>query len=408
MENLNYLDFLVLVKIDQNSVIERFGPMINTSFFESANLLGSLKVKGFVDLETSIGGMSRVSLTELGRDAIEYCGMGTLEPLDTLDSAILDGIGRGYVALDRLTTLLNIKQSDLAVHLNKLSVQGFIVPSIQSAKVSMVLTEKGFNKAGNVKIAEGFSIPGQTKLTDNSAAAKHDISKPVQNVKPMEQEVRQPAPALKQDAKQPTNVPEPSSPKQATNFPDPADIAQDAKDILFGFFPKSAPKEQAKSVIAKEQAKPSTSSAPAMPKPAEMSKNQAEPANPNVSPAASMLDDSQAQASTLHTVGIKGVIMPEAVNAPPAMNPAGTPPAYPYVQPEEKKPENALKNPSLSDAGEKPVHHASKDEVKTARVLSKIEYYAAKSVNYIVIILALLAGFVIAYFIFMLLGFKAF
>jgi len=57
-EELTYLDLLVLRKIDSDSSVEKFGQQINTSFFETANVLGTMKIKGFVDIQSSIGGQS--------------------------------------------------------------------------------------------------------------------------------------------------------------------------------------------------------------------------------------------------------------------------------------------------------------------------------------------------------------
>ncbi len=355
MENLTYLDFLVLVKIDQNSVIERFGPAINTSFFEAANLLGTLKVKGFVDLETSIGGMSRISLTEYGRDAIDFCNKGTLEPLDALDNAILEGVGRGYVALDRLTDLLNVKPSDLAVHLNKLAVQAFLEPSIKSAKVTLVLTEKGFNAAGKSKSPEGFASPGQTKLTDEVHAKQAAQEKAM-------------AEAHKEE-------PKPAVAKPAPSMHDPMDIAQDAKDILFGFMPKPAP---------------------AAPKPAPEKKQQAAAA----APAGATAD------SALSGAGVKGEIKPEQAPIPEKAQV----PAYPYT-PQMGHEEQAAESDSKPAGAAKPaapLHHASKAEIKNARLFSKLEYYLSESISSLIVLLALLAGVAIVYFLFILMGFKIF
>jgi len=352
VENLTYLDFLVLVKIDQNSVIERFGPAINTSFFETANLLGTLKVKGFVDLETSIGGMSRISLTETGRQAIEFCNKGTLEPLDSLDNAVLAGVGRGYVSLDRLTEFLNVKPSDLAVHLNKLSVQGFLEPSIKSAKVSLVLTEKGFNTIGKPK-AEGFAVPGQTKLTDSS----------------------QPGEGKAEEA---------ASPKQQQKqgiMPDPLEIAQDAKDILFGMIPKGS-----------KQPKP-------------------EPKQPEPQPAAPL----SKKEGTISEGGVKGEIKPPQEKP---VEPAGQAqtqpvpekaniPAYPYAPRPDAQETGAGTGPKQAQ-GAMPEHHATEQDIRATRLLSKLEYYASRFVGYAIVLLALIAGAAIAYFIFVLLGFKLF
>ena len=66
MNELTFLDLVILKKIDANSSVENFGSLINTSFFETANLLGTVKIKGYVNIETSIGGISKVTITDAG------------------------------------------------------------------------------------------------------------------------------------------------------------------------------------------------------------------------------------------------------------------------------------------------------------------------------------------------------
>ncbi|MCX6772534.1 MAG: hypothetical protein NTV88_02060 [Candidatus Micrarchaeota archaeon] len=49
MNELSFLDIAILRKIDAESSVEKFGSMINTSFFETANLLGTTKIKGYMN-----------------------------------------------------------------------------------------------------------------------------------------------------------------------------------------------------------------------------------------------------------------------------------------------------------------------------------------------------------------------
>jgi len=148
MSELNFLDLIMLQKVDKDSAVEKFGTLINTSFFETANLLGSLKVKQLVEIESSIGGASPVTLTELGKGVLLEAEEQSAKELDALDSAILSSLSRGVRELDALTTDLNIMPKDLAYHIHKLVVQRYAAYNVRSAKVSISLTEKGFNQLG--------------------------------------------------------------------------------------------------------------------------------------------------------------------------------------------------------------------------------------------------------------------
>lgn len=151
MNELTFLDLAILRRIDENSTVERFGTTINTSFFETANLIGTLKVKGFINIEPSIGGISKVSLTEAGSGILRIADEKATLDTDALDNAILRTLATGVRDLDVLMSALNVKGSDLAYHLHGLYVKGLIDYDIRSARVSLSLTEKGFNKVGAVK-----------------------------------------------------------------------------------------------------------------------------------------------------------------------------------------------------------------------------------------------------------------
>jgi len=141
--NINYLDILILKNIDDNSTVEKFGPIINTSFFETANILGSMKVKGLIDIQSSIGGLSPIVVLDAGRDVISMAIKKAAEPLDDLDYEILSNL-RKFNELSLLEKNLNINSSDLAFRLYKLKSGGYISDQVQSARVFISLTEKGF------------------------------------------------------------------------------------------------------------------------------------------------------------------------------------------------------------------------------------------------------------------------
>ncbi|MFH1095731.1 MAG: hypothetical protein V1728_05945 [Candidatus Micrarchaeota archaeon] len=150
-EEINYLDLLILKKIDAESSVERFGSHINTSFFETANLLGGMKIKGLIEIQTAIGGQSPITITGYGTDIIAEAERKYAEPLDTLDRAILHTLAGGVRDLQGLSSVINIRPKDLAFHLYKLRAGNYIEHEVRSAKVSFLLTEKGFNLVGMVR-----------------------------------------------------------------------------------------------------------------------------------------------------------------------------------------------------------------------------------------------------------------
>ncbi|MEM4554582.1 MAG: hypothetical protein QXT25_01905 [Candidatus Anstonellaceae archaeon] len=157
MSDLNFLDLVILKKIDADSTVEKFGSLINTSFFETANLLGTIKLKGYINIESSIGGASSVYLTEEGKKILEVASQKAKEPLSPLDNAILQVLASGARDLDSMQHALNIRSSDLAFHINKLVEQGFMDFEVRSAKVHFLLTESGFNITGSIKAS---TFPG--------------------------------------------------------------------------------------------------------------------------------------------------------------------------------------------------------------------------------------------------------
>ncbi len=152
MSEITYLDIVLLRKIarDPEPAIERFGSKINTSFFEAANMLGTLKVKGYVDLNPTIGGMSKITLNDDGRYVLSTCDDKAKEPLDPLDDAILRSLASGIRTIDTLALRLNVTDRDLAYHLSKLELTGFVSSEVSAAKLTVQLTEKGFNRMGSV------------------------------------------------------------------------------------------------------------------------------------------------------------------------------------------------------------------------------------------------------------------
>ena len=161
MNELSFLDLAVLKKVDAESSVEKFGSIINTSFFETANLLGTIKIKGYVNIESSVGGISRVTMTDAGSSLLSVAEQRAKEPIDPLDNAILHALAGGAKELDAMQSQLTIRGADLAFHLNKLAAQGYIDYALQSGKVSFVLTEQGFNSVGGVRVQQKLQPEAQ-------------------------------------------------------------------------------------------------------------------------------------------------------------------------------------------------------------------------------------------------------
>ena len=169
MEDTNYLDLIILKKIDASSSVEKFGTLINTSFFETANLLGTLKVKGLLDIQSSMGGQSPVSLTGEGKELLEHASRKAAEEFDDLDIAILSAMAGGVRDLGVLASAINIRPKDLAFRLNKLKVSDYIDYEVRAGKVFLSLTEKGFMLSGGARGAVG-SHPAEQGAPPQAAA----------------------------------------------------------------------------------------------------------------------------------------------------------------------------------------------------------------------------------------------
>ncbi|MCX8197918.1 MAG: hypothetical protein N3F07_01850 [Candidatus Micrarchaeota archaeon] len=161
MDELTFLDLAILKKIDAESSVEKFGSIINTSFFETANLLGTIKIKGYINIESSVGGISRVMLTDAGSSILQVAEQKSKEPMEPLDYAILHALASGAKDPESIQKSLNVRNADLAYHLNKLIVQGFMDYEIRAAKANFVLTEHGFNITGAVRVQKPPAQPKQ-------------------------------------------------------------------------------------------------------------------------------------------------------------------------------------------------------------------------------------------------------
>jgi hypothetical protein len=195
--------------------VEKFGSMINTSFFETANLLGTIKIKGYINIESSVGGISRVALTDAGSSLMQVAEQKSHDPLEPLDNAILHALAAGAKELDSIQRTLNIRGADLAYHINKLVTQGFMDYEVRSAKVYFVLTEQGFNSTGSVRVQQKLDSqkPASTTLADFVGEEGEGEEEESEVIDPGERPIVRPAPAA-----------QPSDSSSAPPWVNPSDV----------------------------------------------------------------------------------------------------------------------------------------------------------------------------------------
>ena len=102
LDNITFIDLVALTRITSDSTVERFGGLINSSFFDASNILGTLKQKGLVDFITQFPSQSAITVTEQGKALIEEVQEKSTLPFDKLDLEILVTISSGSKTLPDL------------------------------------------------------------------------------------------------------------------------------------------------------------------------------------------------------------------------------------------------------------------------------------------------------------------
>ncbi len=143
-EDVDFVDLTALKKIQPDTVVEKFGSSINSSFFDASNVLGTLKIKGLVDFTSSIGGQNTITITDEGKKVMDEASSRAMEPIDNLDNSILLQLASGKKSLKELIAALNLRAKDLSLRLYKLEEQQFIKSDFRNGSLEIVLTEKGF------------------------------------------------------------------------------------------------------------------------------------------------------------------------------------------------------------------------------------------------------------------------
>ena len=164
-DEITFLDLLALEKITGNTVVERFGSLINSSFFDAQNILGTLKVKGVIDFTTMVPGQNAITVTDAGKQLLAEAAEKAKSQFDQLDLSVLTQLSGGKRTLVDLAGVTNIRPKDMAMHLNKLVEQQFITADIRNGTVNIMLTEKGF-----LQVKAGMPVQAPTAQTPQQGA----------------------------------------------------------------------------------------------------------------------------------------------------------------------------------------------------------------------------------------------
>ena len=170
--DLEFIDVIVLKKIDADSTVESFGSRLG-GIFEAANLLGSIKLKGYIDIHSIIGN-SPVLLTEKGNLLLQDLELHSRGAITKIDKAVLDSIKDGFSEPKQISRMLNINSRDIAYSLNKLWVKNYLNVSSNNGKVEITLTALGFED--EVKPVEDKPMPEEEEKDNN---VKNKIAKEI-------------------------------------------------------------------------------------------------------------------------------------------------------------------------------------------------------------------------------------
>jgi DNA-binding HxlR family transcriptional regulator len=191
--SITFIDLVALSKIGPDSTVERFGGTINSTFFDASSILAGLKLKGLVEFVTTMPGQSALKITEQGTGLIAIANQKATEQLDALDNSILGQLAKGKRGLSELNSSVNVTQRDLAMHLFKLTTQGFVSYDLANANMSLYLTEKGFNSAS--------VMTQQSQVATTQAASTPNASDPTAQHTEVELELKLLEASMKREQK---------------------------------------------------------------------------------------------------------------------------------------------------------------------------------------------------------------
>jgi hypothetical protein len=194
-EEINFLQLACLLKVTQNTILERFGSSINASIFDASNIAGTLKQNGLIDFTAYYPGPNEIMVTDVGKALIAEAEAKSTEPFDKLDEAVLSQLSGGKRIPVELQNTLNLRPRDLALRLYKLNKQGYIIYNLKSGGVDLLLTESGFLKVNAMAPMQQpapqaqMQQPAMQNQADRPASmptmqAAGDPSKPMPEMRP--------------------------------------------------------------------------------------------------------------------------------------------------------------------------------------------------------------------------------
>ncbi len=146
-DDITFLDIACLMKISDDTTLERFGSSINASIFDASNIAGTLKQKDLIDFTSIFPGPNSIAVTDKGKAVLSEAEQRAATPFDNLDKSILSQISSGKSAPKDIQSSISLNSRDLAMRLYKLSKQNFLTYELKSGQVDILLTEQGFLKA---------------------------------------------------------------------------------------------------------------------------------------------------------------------------------------------------------------------------------------------------------------------
>src|SRR5437588_809050 len=114
VEDVNFMDLVCILRIKPDTVMEKFGGLINTSFFDASSIAGTLKQKNLIEFGNTFPGPNSMMLTQMAKNLISEAEAKSTEPFDELDSEILRQMSGGKKMPSELGELLNLRSKDLA------------------------------------------------------------------------------------------------------------------------------------------------------------------------------------------------------------------------------------------------------------------------------------------------------
>jgi len=184
-DEVNFFDLAALLKIKPDTTMEKFGGMLNSSYFDGANIAATLSQKKLINFNTSMPGQSMITLTEEGKQLIDEANTKAQLEFDQLDFATLVQIANGKKTPADIGASVNVRPRDLALHLYKLAQLDYISYEFRSGNVFIMLTEKGFSqvKTGMPKKNAQTQTPEQNQdvaqqniATAQTAQVSNDVT----------------------------------------------------------------------------------------------------------------------------------------------------------------------------------------------------------------------------------------